>query len=109
MASGGEPRHPFVATDDTGIFVDLLVRSPPQQDLLGVSEMTSYSTFMKAWSEVTGVPGDIVKCTMEEADKALPGGIGREVAESNSTSAEFGLGKYLVIPTGVSGQFDILS
>jgi len=96
-----------VDTNDTGIFVDLLVRSPPKQDLLGVSEMASYATFMEIWSEVTGVPSEVVQNTLEEADKAVPGGLGREAAESNSTSAEFGWGKHLVMPKDVSNKFNI--
>lgn len=94
--------HPFVSTGDTGEFVDLLVRSPPKQDLLGVSEMSTYVEYMKIWSEVTGVPSEVRKITVEEADKAAPGGLGREAAESDATSAEFGWGKDLVIPRDVS-------
>ena len=99
--------HPFVVPDDTGIFADLLVRSPPKQDLLGVSEMASYATFMKIWSEVTGVPSEVEQGTEDEADKAIPGGLGREAAESTSTSAEFGWGKHLVLPKDVSTPFDL--
>ncbi|TVY31320.1 NmrA-like family domain-containing protein [Lachnellula occidentalis] len=93
-----EAVHPFVVPNDTGIFVDLLVRSPPKQDLLGVSEMATYATFMSIWSEVTGVPSEVEQGTEDEADKAHPGGLGREAAESTSTSAEFGWGKHLVLP-----------
>ncbi|PMD57227.1 NAD(P)-binding protein [Hyaloscypha bicolor E] len=59
--------HPFVIPGDTGLFVSLLVNSPPKQDLLGVSE------------------------------------IGREVAESTATSAEFGWGDKLILPWQTSG------
>ncbi|TVY45717.1 NmrA-like family domain-containing protein [Lachnellula subtilissima] len=93
-----EAVHPFVVPDDAGIFADLLVRSPPKQDLLGVSEMASYATYMNIWSEVTGVPSEVKQGTEDEADKAMPGGLGREAAESTSTSAEFGWGKHLVLP-----------
>lgn len=99
--------HPFVVPGDTGIFVDLLVRSPPKQDLLGVSETASYATFMKIWSEVTGVPSEVQQETEDEADKAIPGGLGREIAESTSTSAEFGWGKHLVLPKDVSTRFNL--
>jgi hypothetical protein len=94
--------HPFVIPADTGLFVELLVNSPPKQDLLGVSEMASYVQYMKIWSEVTGVRSEVKEISIEEADKAAPGGIGREAAESTATSAEFGWGKQLVLPTQVS-------
>ncbi len=93
--------HPYVVPSDTGTFVDLLIRSPPQQDLLGVSEMTSYVNFMKIWSEVTGVPSEVKEISVNEADEAVPGGIGRESAESTASSAEFGWGN-LVLPLEVS-------
>jgi hypothetical protein len=100
--------HPFVVPADTGLFVDLLVRSPPKQDLLGVSEMANYVEYMKIWSEVTGVPSEVKEISIKEADEAAPGGVGREAAESTSTSAEFGWGEHLVLPTQVSLRFFFL-
>jgi hypothetical protein len=97
--------HPFVIPGDTGLFVALLVNSPPKQDLLGVSEMASYVDYMMIWSEVTGVPSQVRQISIEEADKAAPGGIGREAAESTATSAEFGWGDQLVLPWQVSSIF----
>jgi hypothetical protein len=100
--------HPIVDTRDTGAFVDVLVRSPPGQDLLGVSEMASYCTFMKILSEVTGQPCEAREISIEEADKAVPGGLGREAAESTAASAEFGWGKHLVMPKDVSGPYNTI-
>ena len=94
--------HPFVVPTDAGLFVELLVRSPPQQDLLGVSEMASYNTFMEIWSEVTGEKSEVRETTVDDQDKLAPGGLGREAAESTATSAEFGWGKHLVLPKDVS-------
>ncbi len=94
--------HPFVIPSDTSIFVDLLVRSPPKQDLLGVSEMASYIEYMKIWSEVTGVKSEVREISVQEADEAAHGGVGREAAQSTTTSAEFGWGEKLVLPTEVS-------
>lgn len=106
MRNPGSPAapHPFFVPNDTGLFVDLLVRSLPKQDLLGVSETASYETYVKVWSEVTGVPGEAQEVTIEQSDKAAPGGLGREAAESSSTSAEFGWGDHLVSPKDVSVQ-----
>ena len=94
--------HPLLVTEDTGAFVDLLVRSPPGQDLMGVSEMASYKDFMKLWTETTGVSSEVREITVEELDKAIPGGLGREYGESSANSAEFGWGKDLVLPKDVS-------
>lgn len=101
---GNAAIHPFVDTRDTGIFVNLLVRSRPCQDLLGVSEMSSYGSFMNILSEVTGETCEAREISMEEADKAVPGGLGREAAESTATSAVFGWGKHLLMPKDVSAQ-----
>ena len=103
---GDQAIHPFVDTRDTGIFVDILVRSPPKQDLLGVSEMASYATFMNILSDVTGRRCEAQEISVEEADKALPGGLGREAAESTATSAEFGWGKHLAMPKNVSSRMN---
>jgi hypothetical protein len=101
---GDKAIHPFVDTRDTGIFVDLLVRLPAKQDLLGVSEMASYARFMKILSEVTGERCEAQQISVEEADKSAPGGLGREAAESTATSAEFGWGQHLVMPKDVSSR-----
>lgn len=97
-----DAQHPFVVTDDTGLFVDLLVRSEPKQDLLGVSEFGTYASFMKDFTEVTGVPHQLGEVTVDQVDKAMPGGLAREAAESNAASAEFGWGKHLILPSTVS-------
>jgi hypothetical protein len=94
--------HPFVFPGDTGIFVNLLVKAPSKQNLLGVSEMASYQTFVEVWTEVTGIRSETQQSTVEEDDARIPGGLGREAAESNATSAEFGWGMDLVLPTQVS-------
>jgi hypothetical protein len=94
--------HPFVVPTDTGLFVDLLVRSPPKQNMLGVSEMASYIRFMEIWSDVTRLQSEVKEVSVRDADKAAPGGIGREAAESTATSAEFGWGNNLVMPQDVS-------
>jgi hypothetical protein len=108
MPGGSEKdAHPFVVPGDAGIFVDLLVSSPPKQDLLGVSEMASYATFMNIWSKVTGVSSEVIDCTVEEAEKTAPGGLGREAAESTASSSEFGWGKHLAMPKDVNGLHNI--
>jgi hypothetical protein len=55
---------------------------------------------MNIWSEVTGVSSHVVDCTVDEAEKTAPGGLGREAAESTASSAEFGMGKVFGIAKG---------
>jgi hypothetical protein len=101
--------HPFFVPDDTGIFVELLVRAPPKQDLLGVSEMANYETYLKAWSAVTGVPGELKEISVDDFDRKTPGGLGREVGQSSASSAEFGWGDHLGMPKNVSILMDAKS
>lgn len=81
--------------------MELLVRSPPKQDLLGVSEAASLATFFEIWGQVTGNKVTCEEVTVEAHDRARPGGLGREAAESMASSAEFGWGD-LVLPKDVS-------
>jgi hypothetical protein len=94
--------HLFVILADTGIFVDIPVRSPPQQDLLGISGMAGYIEYMKIWNEVTSMKIEVRGISVEDADEAAPSGIGREAAESTATSTEFSWDKQLILPTEVS-------
>ena len=94
-------QHPFVMPTDAGIFADLLVRAPPKQDLLGVGEMASFEKFFDILGQVTGIKTTVVEVTIESQDKLIPGGLGREVAETTAASAEFGWGN-LVLPKDVS-------
>jgi len=64
--------------------------------------MASYVDYMKIWTEVTGVASEAREISVEEADEAAPGGVGREAAESTACSAEFGWGTHLVLPKQVS-------
>ena len=63
--------------------------------------MSSFATFMSILTEVTGKSCESQEVSVEEADNAFPGGVGREVGESGAASAEFGWGN-LVMPKDVS-------
>lgn len=39
------------------------------------------------------MPSEVRKISVEEANKAAPGGIGRDTAENAATSAKFGWGE----------------
>ncbi|KAF7916802.1 uncharacterized protein EAE98_010524 [Botrytis deweyae] len=91
-ASPNAAEHTFVVPTDAGSLIELLVRSPSKQDLLGVT-------------------GNKVTCeevTVEAHDKARPGGLGREAAESIASSAEFGWGD-LVLPKDLDSNIKVTS
>ncbi|THV50152.1 hypothetical protein BGAL_0163g00200 [Botrytis galanthina] len=107
-ASPNAAEHPFVVPTDAGVFVELLVRSPPKQDLLGVSEAASLATFFEIWGQVTGNKVTCEEVTVEAHDRARPGGLGREAAESMASSAEFGWGD-LVLPKDLDSNVKLTS
>ncbi|RDW92223.1 hypothetical protein BP5796_01617 [Coleophoma crateriformis] len=104
--------HPLVVTSDTGKFTDLLVRTAPGKNLLACNGMTDYASFIKLWSEVTGVPCEVIEVSVEDCDKAAPGGIGREAGESTACSSEFGWGQRegtLVLPWEIDPNLKLTS
>ncbi|TGO48424.1 hypothetical protein BCON_0240g00030 [Botryotinia convoluta] len=107
-ASPNAAEHPFVVPTDAGAFAELLVRSPPKQDLLGVSEAANLVTFFEIWGQVTGNKVTCEVVTVEAHDRARPGGLGREAAESMACSAEFGWGD-LVLPKDLDSNFKVTS
>lgn len=92
----------LVYPGDAGKLAALLVKSSPGKNLLAVSELMSYAGFMEIWSDVTGKPSRVVEVSVEELDKAVPGGLGREVGEAMAANGEFGYGKNLLLPWEVS-------
>lgn len=84
--------HPFVDPKDTGVFVELLLRTTPGKVLLGSGENMSWGEFMKLWTEIVGRKATCKEMSVEEWDRLLPGGFGREYAESKAFSSDFGWG-----------------
>ncbi|KAF7954075.1 hypothetical protein EAE96_005208 [Botrytis aclada] len=84
--------HPFVVPTDTGAFVELLIRSPPKQNLLGVSEIASFVKFYDVWGQVTGNKVTCEEITVEAHNEPHPGGLDKEAKESMTCSGEFGWG-----------------
>ena len=89
----GDPdhKHPIVCTaEDTGILVRALEKQPAGTVLLGYSEVMSFKEWMEVWERVLGVPVVYRAGTWEDWDKAIFGGVGRELAETKCHSGEFG-------------------
>lgn len=89
---GVEISHPFVDPNDTAIFVDLLLGTTPRKVLLGVGEYMSWADFAILWTKIVGKKMACKEGSVEEWDRKIPGGFGREYAESTAFSAQFGWG-----------------
>ncbi len=101
---------PLVHTrKDAGNFVRALTQVPPGKTLLGYGgEKISWSRFMELFSEVNNVKASFEPNTVEDWDKMMPGGMGRELGEMFAYFGEFGYegGDPDVIgPRGVSCYF----
>jgi hypothetical protein len=57
---------------------------------------------MALWTEHLGIPSQVKEIDVNGRDHTHPGGLGREVNESTSFSAEFGWGRDLLMPKDVS-------
>ncbi|TGO23687.1 hypothetical protein BPAE_0124g00190 [Botrytis paeoniae] len=81
---------------------------PFVQNLLGVSEAANLVTFFEFWGQVTGKKFTCEEVTVEAHDRARPGGLRREAAESMAYSAEFRLGD-LVLPKDLDSNVKVTS
>ncbi|KAI9737477.1 MAG: hypothetical protein M1834_009632 [Cirrosporium novae-zelandiae] len=88
----GDSPLPFIVTHkDTGPLVKALITQlPPGKNLLAYSEMMTYDEYIALWAKVVGVTARGKQCTIEEYDRMIPGGVGRETGESASYATEFG-------------------
>ncbi|KAI9761189.1 MAG: hypothetical protein M1835_008219, partial [Candelina submexicana] len=83
---------PLVLTrKDVGYFVRALTQIPPGKTLLGYGgEKTSWSEFMRLFGEANGVKARFEPNTVDDYDKIMPGGMGRELGEMFAYMGEFG-------------------
>ncbi|KAF2021444.1 NAD(P)-binding protein [Aaosphaeria arxii CBS 175.79] len=66
---------------DTGPLVKALITSSPGKNLMGFSSQISFNEIAQIWSKSIGEPVKFVPNTVEDVDKAMPGGHGRELGE----------------------------
>lgn len=72
----------LVTRKDTGYFVHTLIPVPPGKNLLGYGSIISWNDYMKLWARTLGLPGGSYKqLTVDDFDRAAPGGLGREAGE----------------------------
>ncbi|KAF1934495.1 NAD(P)-binding protein [Clathrospora elynae] len=75
---------------DVGPFVRALLQLPPQSTLMAASEWCTWPEWMKTWGEVTGVRTSYKQVSVEDFDKEVPGGAGKEIGEMYEFSSEYG-------------------
>lgn len=83
---------PMIETrKDTGYFVRALIKLPPGKNVLAYGSLISFKDFMELWVKILKVPGGSYKqLSIEDVDRILPGGMGREVGEGWEYMGEFG-------------------
>lgn len=76
---------------DTGHFVRALVELPPGKKVLAYGSMISWKDYMDTWAKILKLTGGHYKqVTIDDIDKLVPGGLGREIAEGWAYQGEFG-------------------
>jgi hypothetical protein len=75
---------------DTGKFVRALVQSEPGKDLLGVSQMVTYSDSLKTWGDLNGVPTRFTHLSDEQYEKTMPESVAKEIQEGFAFNEDFG-------------------
>lgn len=58
-----------------------LAKSPPGKNLMGYGSLISFEEIARIWSGNVGQTVKYQRCTVEDMDKAMPGGMGRELGE----------------------------
>jgi hypothetical protein len=90
------PTHPDVLIPhlnprkDTGPFVQALLLLPPASTVMAASEWLTWPQWIDIWGEVTSMKTSYKQVTVDDLDKDIPGGVGREIGEMYEFSSEFG-------------------
>ena len=76
---------------DTGHFVRALIQLPPGKNLLAYGSMISWKDYTTLWAKILELPGGYYKqLTIDDFDKMVPGGLGREIGEGWMAQGELG-------------------
>jgi hypothetical protein len=70
--------HP---SQDTGPLVKALIESSPGKNLMGYSSEISFDEIVEIWSKKLGKTVNYHRSTVDDMDKMMPGGVGRELGE----------------------------
>ena|SRR5690242_12481844 len=71
----------YHARNDTGPLVKALIRSSPGKNLMGYSGFISFDEIAQIWSEKLGKQIKFHRSTVDDLDRAIPGGVGKEIGE----------------------------
>ena len=75
---------------DTGSFVRAMLQLPPQSTVMAASEWCTWPDWIKTWGEVNGVKTSYKQVSVEDFDKEIPGGAGKEIGEMFEFSSKWG-------------------
>jgi hypothetical protein len=71
----------YHARNDSGPLVKALIKSSPGKNLMGYSGLISFNEVADLWSKKLGKPIKYQRSTVDDMDRVMPGGIGREIGE----------------------------
>jgi hypothetical protein len=75
---------------DTGPYVEALLKLPPNSTVLAASEWCTWPKWIELWGNITGVETSYKQVDVENFDKHLPGGVGKEIGEMFEFSSKHG-------------------
>ncbi|EMD59400.1 hypothetical protein COCSADRAFT_30851 [Bipolaris sorokiniana ND90Pr] len=75
---------------DVGPFVQAMLKLPPGSTVMAASEWCTWPDWIKTWGEVTGVKTSYKQVSVEDFDKEIPGGAGKEIGEMFEFSSTWG-------------------
>lgn len=81
---------PLIVPSDAGAFAKALTKVAPGKNVLAFGDLMPWSEYVALWSKITGVRAAFENSTVEDMDKAAPGGFGVEMGEMYAYADEFG-------------------
>jgi hypothetical protein len=75
---------------DTGPFVRALLQLPPRSTLMAASEWCTWPQWIARWGDVNHVKTSYKQVDVDDFDKEIPGGAGKEIGEMYAFSNEYG-------------------
>jgi hypothetical protein len=76
--------------NDTGPFVKALLQLPPRSTVMAASEWLTWPEWIKKWGEVTGVKTSYKQVDVDDFDRQIPGGAGKEIGQMYEFSSKYG-------------------
>lgn len=82
--------YSLVIPSDTGYYDRAIVEVGAGKNVLAFSKRTTWSDYVKLWTEITDIPASFKKTTVAEHALLAPDGYGAETAEMYAYAMDFG-------------------